>query len=40
MKTTQDASVMTPTASTAVASLTGYGDLPDASNAEDDPALR
>ena len=37
--TTQDASVMTPPASTAVASSTVHGDSPHASNAEDEPAL-
>ena len=37
--TTQDASVMTPTASTAVTSSTGHGDSSHASNAEADPAL-
>ena len=37
--TTQDASFMTPTASTAIASSTGHGDSPHASNAEDDRAV-
>ena len=37
--TTQDANVMTPTASTVVVSSTGRGDSPHASNAEMDPAL-
>ena len=36
--TTQDASVMTPTASTAVASSTSHVDSPHAPNAEDDHA--
>ena len=37
--TTQDASVMTPTASTAVTSSTSHGDSSHESNAEYDPAL-
>ena len=36
---TQDASVMTPTASTAVASSTSHGDSPHATNADDKPEL-
>ena len=35
--TTQDASVMTSTGSTAVASSTSHGDSPHVTNAEDDP---
>ena len=37
--TTQDASVMTPSSSTAVASSTGYGSSPHASIAEAKPEL-